>query len=40
MSSYTKEDVTDALNALANGEYKSIHRVAIAFQIPFLTLQD
>ena len=40
MSSYTEEDVTNALNALANGEYKSIRKVVIAFQIPSSTLQD
>jgi hypothetical protein len=34
MPSYTKEDVTNALNALVNGEYKSIRKAAIAFQIP------
>jgi hypothetical protein len=39
MPSYTEEDVTDALNALVNGEYKSIRKAAIAFQIPFSTLQ-
>ena len=40
MSLYTEEDVTNALNALANGEYKSIHKAAIAFQIPSSTLRD
>ena len=40
MSLYTKEDVTNALNALANGEYKSIRKAAIAFQIPSSTLRD
>jgi hypothetical protein len=40
MPSYTKEDVTNALNALVNSEYKSICKVAIAFQIPFTTLQN
>jgi hypothetical protein len=40
MSLYTKEDVTNALNALANGEYKSIRKVVIAFQIPSSTLRD
>ena len=40
MSSYTEEDVTNALDALANSEYKSIRKVAIAFQIPSSTLQD
>jgi hypothetical protein len=40
MPSYTEEDVTNALNALVNGEYKSIHRAALVFQIPYLTLQN
>jgi hypothetical protein len=40
MPSYTEEDVTDALNALANGEYKSIRKTAIAFQIPSSTLHN
>jgi hypothetical protein len=40
MPSYTKEDVTIALNALVNGEYKSIRKAVIAFQIPSLTLHD
>jgi hypothetical protein len=40
MPSYTEEDVTNALNALVNGEYKSICEAAIAFQIPSLTLRD
>jgi hypothetical protein len=40
MSSYTEEDVTNALNALVNGEYKSIRKAAIAFQIPSSTLRD
>ena len=40
MPSYTKEDVTNALNALVNSEYKSIRKAAIAFQIPFTTLQN
>jgi hypothetical protein len=39
MPLYTEEDVTDALNALVNGEYKSLRKAAIAFQIPFSTLQ-
>jgi hypothetical protein len=37
--SYTEEDVTNALNALVNGEYQSIRKAAIAFQIPYSTLQ-
>jgi hypothetical protein len=40
MPSYTEEDVTNALNALVNGEYRSIHRAALVFQIPYLTLQN
>jgi hypothetical protein len=40
MPSYTEEDVTNALNVLVNGEYKSIRKAAIAFQIPPSTLQD
>ena len=40
MPSYTKEDVTNALNALVNGEYKSIRWAVLVFQIPVLTLQD
>jgi len=31
--------VTNALNALVNGEYKSIRRAALVFQIPYLTLR-
>jgi len=40
MPSYTEEDVTNALNALVNGEYKLIRKAAIAFQIPSSTLYD
>jgi hypothetical protein len=40
MPSYTEEDVTIALNALVNGEYKSIRRAALVFQILYSTLQD
>jgi hypothetical protein len=40
MPSYAEEDVTIALNALVNGEYKSIRKAAIAFQIPSSTLHD
>jgi hypothetical protein len=36
----TEEGVTIALNALVNGEYKSIRKTAIAFQIPPSTLRD
>jgi hypothetical protein len=39
MPSYTEEDVTNASNALANGEIKSIRRAALVFQIPFSTLR-
>jgi hypothetical protein len=40
MSLYTKEDVTNVLKALVNGEYKSIYKAAIAFQISSSTLRD
>jgi hypothetical protein len=40
MPLYTEEDVTNALNALVNGEIKSLRRVASAFGIPSSTLQD
>jgi phage portal protein BeeE len=40
MPLYTEEDVTNALNALVNGEIKSIRRAASAFGIPSSTLQD
>jgi hypothetical protein len=40
MPSYTEEDVTNALNALVNGEYKSIRRAALVFQIPYTTPQN
>jgi hypothetical protein len=40
MPSYTEEDVTNALNALVNSEYKSISKTAIAFQISPSTLRD
>ena len=40
MPSYTEEDITNALNALVNGEYKLICKAAIAFQIPSSTLYD
>lgn len=40
MPSYTEEDVSNALNALVNGEYKLIRKAAIAFQIPSSTLYD
>jgi hypothetical protein len=39
MPSYTEEDVTNALNALVNGEYKSIRQAALVFQIPESTLR-
>jgi hypothetical protein len=38
MPLYTEEYVTNALNALVNGEYKSVRKAAIAFQIPSSTL--
>ena len=40
MPSYTEEDVTNALNALVNDEYKSLRRAALVFQIPSSTLHD
>jgi hypothetical protein len=40
MPLYTEEHVTNALNALVNGEYKSIRRAALVFQIPYTTLQN
>ena len=40
MPSYTEEDVTNALNTLVNSECQSIRKAAIAFQIPYSTLQD
>ena len=38
MPSYTEEDVTNALNALVNGEIKSIRKAADVFQISKSTL--
>jgi hypothetical protein len=38
MPSYTEEDVTNALNALVNGEYESFRRAASVFHIPYSTL--
>jgi hypothetical protein len=40
MPSYIEEDVTNALNALVNGEYKSIHRAVLVLQIPYSTLRN
>jgi hypothetical protein len=40
MPLYTEQDVTNTLNALVNGEYKSIRKAAIAFRIPPSTLRD
>ena len=40
MPSYTEEDVTNALNALVNGEYQSIRKAVLVFQIPYSTLQS
>jgi hypothetical protein len=34
MLSYTEEDVTNALNTLVNGKYKSIRRAALVFKFP------
>jgi hypothetical protein len=39
MPLYTEEGVTNALNALVNGEYKSIRRAALVFQISESTLR-
>jgi len=39
MPSYTEEDITNALNALVNGELKSLRRAALVFQIPETTLR-
>lgn len=39
MPSYTEEDTTNALNALVNGEFKSLRRAALVFQIPKTTLR-
>jgi hypothetical protein len=40
MPSYTEEDVTNALHALVNSEYRSICWAALVFQIPYSTLQN
>jgi hypothetical protein len=40
MPSYTEEDVTNALNALVNGEYRSIRQAALAFGILSSTLHN
>jgi hypothetical protein len=40
MPSYTEEDVANALNALVNGEYHSVRRAALVFQIPTSNLRD
>ena len=40
MPLYTEEDVTNALNALVNGEHKSVRKAAIAFQISSSTLHN
>jgi hypothetical protein len=40
MPSYTKDEVTNALHALVNGEYKSIRQAALVFQIPPSTLRN
>lgn len=39
MPLYTEEDVTNALDALVNGEFKSLRRAALVFQIPKSTLR-
>jgi hypothetical protein len=40
MQLYTEGDVTNALSALVNGEYKSVRKAAIASQIPSSTLHN
>jgi hypothetical protein len=40
MPSYSEEDVTNALNALVNGEYHSVRWAVLVFQIPVSTLWD
>jgi len=39
MPSYTEEDVTNTLNTLVNGEFKSLRQAALVFQIPESTLR-
>ena len=39
MPSYTEEDITNALNALVNSEFKSLRRAALVFQIPETALR-
>jgi hypothetical protein len=40
MPSFTENNVTNALHALFNGEYKSIRQAALVFQIPPSTLRN
>ena len=40
MPSYTEEDITNALNALVNSEYRSLRQTALAFGIPSSTLYN
>jgi len=40
MPSYTKEDITNALNASVNREYRSLRRTALVFGIPSSTLYN
>jgi hypothetical protein len=40
MPSYTEEDITNALNALVNSKYRSLHQTVLAFGIPSLTLYN
>jgi hypothetical protein len=40
MPSYAEEDVTNAINALVNGEYHAVRRAALVFQITASTLRD
>jgi len=39
MPSYTEEDITNALNTLVNGEFKSLRRAVLVFQIPETSLR-
>jgi hypothetical protein len=40
MPLYTEEDITNAVNALVNGKYKSVRKAAIAFQTSSSTSRD
>ena len=39
MPSYTEEDITNPLNTLVNGEFKSLRLAILDFQIPETTLR-